>query len=339
MSDKVSIIIPVYNVEKYINQCLQSVVGQTYKNCEVIIVNDGSTDDSIEIIERYKKSYPEITVVNKKNGGLGAARNEGLKYVTGKYIVFIDSDDYLSTNYIEDLYKNIKTNDCDMSICGFEKFYDFNNKKELVKLDSSIDFNKVYTNFEVLDLIFYNKIFCHAWNKMYKRELFEKNNIVYEEGKLYEDIYTTVKLVSKAKKIFFVDEELYMYRIREGNITSISNRKSIEDYNYAIMRVNEYFQYENLLNASKENLINFNLAYTLSSLDMFSKYKSYNIINFYKEYNELYKDLPLDYSMLKVLLSGKIQSWVKRDYFLLKLGLLPLKNKIRDSKIEKEIFN
>lgn len=328
---EVSVIIPIYNVEKYLNDCLLSIVNQTFKHYEVILVNDGSSDKSYEIAKKYSEEYGFINLINKENQGLGAARNTGLEQANGKYILFVDSDDYISSEYISKLYNAAEKSNSDIVICGHEKIYEDNKSNSLQMLD--LDCSKLYSNIEVLKFIFKRKIRCYAWDKIYKKELFDKHNIKYLEGRLYEDILTTIKLISISDKICFVNDSLYNYRIRKGNITSIKNEKSIVDLNYSINEVNKYIKNLKLDDKLKNELINFNTSYILGSLDMLSIYTSYNCKLFYKEYNNYYKDTRFDnYNIKDVITNRNIAGWIKRDFLLFKMKLLPLKNKFKNYK-------
>lgn len=325
---KVSVIVPIYNVEEYLIKCLNSIVNQDFTKYEVILVNDGSTDSSIDIAMKFCDKYDFFKLINKKNGGLGTARNTAIEHINGKFVVFIDSDDYISSDYISKLYSNITNNNADMAICTHEKIIESNNKNEIINLD--IDCSKVYSNIETLKLLFLRKIKCYAWDKIYKTSLFKDNNIRYLENRFYEDIVTTVKLITNCTKVSFINEPLYKYRIREGNITSIKSEKSIIDLNYSINVVNNYINKMELNKNLEMEIQNFNISYTLGSLDMLSIFVKYKTGLFYKEFNRYFADSYLNYSIKDVIKNKSINSWVRRDFILLKLGLLPIKNKIKD---------
>lgn len=323
---EVSVVVPIYNVEKYLRQCLESLVNQNFDDYEIILINDGATDNSMKIAQEFEDKYKNIKLISKKNAGLGAARNTGMKYVTGKYVLFVDSDDYVSPEYISELYNVINREDSDIVICSHEKIYE--NKTEIVNLE--VDFNKAYEGIEVLGHLFSRKIRCYAWDKIYKTELFFNNEVQYLEGRLYEDILATVKLISKSKKISYINKPLYKYRIREGNITSIKTIKSIIDLNFSIEKVNKYLVDENLYSYLDDEIVNFNISYTLGSLDILSIYTNYEIKKFYSGYKDYYKNIDFNYSLMKVMLNNKVNKWVKRDYLLFKTKLLPIKNKLKN---------
>ena len=222
--DLISVIVPVYKVEKYLNRCVDSIINQTYKNLEIILVDDGSPDNCGKICDDYAKLDKRIKVIHKKNGGLSDARNAGLSVAKGKYIGFVDSDDYISENMYEILYKELVKNKADISIC---KYIYFKNKIPEFTTDYEIT---SYTNKEaILELIKIKqrKIQDYAWNKLYKRKLFKK--IRYPKNFVFEDIGTTYLLFYEAKKIINIDCILYAYYDNSNSITSNKNPKNISD--------------------------------------------------------------------------------------------------------------
>lgn len=210
----VSIIIPIYQVEKYIYRCIDSVIKQTYKNLEIILVDDGSPDKCGLICDEYKKKDKRIKVIHKKNGGLSEARNEGLKIVSGEYVGFIDSDDWVEENYIDELYKLLKTYNSDISVCNFYKISDnvnFMNNKGNFKIEE-------FTNIQALEEYFgnnYVKIVV-TWGKLYRKNLFE--SIEFPVGKIHEDEFITHKLLYRANKIVMTTKCLYFYWQRPDSI-------------------------------------------------------------------------------------------------------------------------
>lgn len=232
MADLISIVIPVYNVEKYLSKCIESVIGQSFKNIEIILVNDGSTDQSGKICDKYAKKDTRIIVYHKENGGLSDARNYGIKRANGKYITFIDSDDYISKQYVEVLYTLLITNHAQISICNLEKF----KEGSLPHMQSSFDNGKteIFSGIEAMELMFYQKkITNSAFAKMYLKKLFD--NIEYPKGKLYEDLATTYKLFYLSNKIVYNPAELYYYLIRKN---SIMNRR-FDEKNFDRIYVSE----------------------------------------------------------------------------------------------------
>jgi glycosyltransferase involved in cell wall biosynthesis len=217
--DLISIIIPIYNVEKYLSKCIDSVLNQSYAHCEIILVDDGSTDRSGEIADQYESLFPEkITVVHQENGGLGSARNTGLKRATGKYVLFLDSDDWLERSTIEELYAEALKHGCDLSIC---------NIVNVAEDDSIINENheNLPPNVELTlkdrpDMLFSNPSAC---NKLFMRSLFLENNIFFPSGLWFEDICTISKLYLLDVKAVYIDRPLYYYLSREESITKNKN--------------------------------------------------------------------------------------------------------------------
>ena len=224
----VSIVIPVYNVEEYIEKCIISVLNQTYKNIEIIIVNDGSIDKSEEKIQKFVKEDKRIKYIIKENGGLSSARNKGIETATGDYICFIDSDDWVAGNYIECLLSRIEQDKSDISICNIKYVYQDNFEKIP---GYHIDVNETINNKTALQYLFKGKKYQnHAVNKLYKLNLFKDNNIKFPESRIYEDAFTMYKLLYKAKKISLCNEYLYFYlKTREGSILNTKfNKKRLD---------------------------------------------------------------------------------------------------------------
>ncbi len=216
---KFSIIIPVYNVEEYIEKCLKSIERQTYVNFEVIIINDGSPDKSEKIISNFIKNKPKFRYYKKENGGLSDARNYGLKYVTGDYLLFIDSDDYVNVQLLEMLNNELMKNNVDIVKFGVD----------MIKKDEVIHCFK--TNFNNLDLLtalpllLKDELFEPAWLYCYNYNFWKKNNFLYTKGKSHEDYGLTPIILSKAKKISSIDYIGYNYIIRENSIMTTNDEK------------------------------------------------------------------------------------------------------------------
>jgi len=244
---RISVIVPVYNVEKYLSRCLDSLVNQTFKDYEIIVVNDGSQDNSKKIINEYLKKFPElIKSYTKKNGGLGSARNYGLKKSIGEYIMFVDSDDFVETNMLEKMYSVARKKNSDMVICNINDYYE---KSSINKLNYNIyTGNNVFKNPEII----LNR--PAAWNKLYKRELFNNSDMKFVDNKWYEDLRLTTKLYLECNKISFIKDHLYNYVIREN---SIMNNKNISR-NYEIIEAFEdvisYYREKNLIDKFNDEI-------------------------------------------------------------------------------------
>lgn len=216
MEELVTVVIPVYKVEKYIDKCIESILNQTYSNLEIILVDDGSPDNCGKICDNYIEKDVRIKVVHKENGGLSDARNAGIDIANGKYITFVDSDDYIDSEYVELLYKTIKKDKSDMAISSHKVIYENGTILKKATEEESILKPK-----EVLKRILYDDgIDLSAWAKLYKIELFEE--IRYPKGRLFEDAATTYKLVDKCKKISIISKSTYNYIIRRNSITNVN---------------------------------------------------------------------------------------------------------------------
>lgn len=203
----ISVIIPVYNAEQYIKRCLNSVLNQTFNDYEIIMVNDGSTDGSLEILKKYESQNSKLKVITQKNLKAAAARNSGLKYASGEYIAFIDADDYVHNDYLRILYENMVHFKADVSTCGFYK--SSNATFRITDLSKNIPYTR--TNIEVMyECCDINKTaITSPCCKLYKRELFDK--IWYPEGRTYEDLATTHKILYRARCIVTTPLKLYCY--------------------------------------------------------------------------------------------------------------------------------
>lgn len=222
---EISIIVPVYQVEKYIRQCIESILAQTFTDFELILVDDGSKDNSGKICDEYAAKDKRIRVIHKENGGLSDARNNGLDKAVGKYFMFVDSDDYIAPKMAECLYNNILKEDADIAICNYR--YVFENGEK----DFSTE-NKA----EVLDgaEIFYNRknernygFWTVAWNKLYKAEAFKNKRFRF--GKYHEDEFWANDIYSSDIKAATVSESLYYYRQRDNSIMGNRNIKKCFD--------------------------------------------------------------------------------------------------------------
>ena len=232
----ISIIIPVYNVEKYLKECIDSILAQTYKNIEIILVDDGSTDSSGKICDEYGRKYNCIKVIHKQNGGLSDARNAGIKEITGSYACFLDSYDFFDdSEALERIEKRLIQHAPDILNYSYKKYYENSNykKKQLENVEAMPDDLKTIQ--EQLEYVIGKSLYiASACNKMIKKELLQ-DEILFEKGKLSEDVAWCAKLLSKAKSIDFVCENFYCYRQREGSITHTIGEKACRDLESNIM--------------------------------------------------------------------------------------------------------
>lgn len=233
---KISVIVPVYNVEKFLPTCLDSIIAQSYKNLEIIVVDDGAMDSSGAICDEYAKKDNRIVSLHKQNGGLSDARNYGMQFMTGDYVAFIDSDDYVHPDYFSILYYNLIENDADISICNFEKINEAQKPKTEVMTEDVV---YVYNTVDSLGQLLCGKYsiqFTIACGKLFKRNIFDV--IRFPKGKHYEDSATNHLWYAKAKKTVYTNCALYYYLQREGSIKSSERFKDTDMLDAAIEKLN-----------------------------------------------------------------------------------------------------
>lgn len=279
----ISVIVPIYNVEKYLRKCIDSIINQTYKNLEIILIDDGSTDNSSSICDEYKKKDNRIVVIHKTNGGLSSARNKGLDISNGELISFVDSDDYIESNMLECLKANMDKYSSDISVCDFYYVKNGNKrksktefkKKEYVSSDKD-KFNNIQNE--------YGPITVYVWNKLFKKEVF--NNIRFPEGKIYEDSFVICELLDYSKKVSYILKPLYYYVYRKDSITNTFNIKHFDkiDSCNEIIRFFNNKGYYDLAQEEKNKKMSILIVF-LSKIDRY-KTKNKDIIE--KYYQELY---------------------------------------------------
>lgn len=241
---KVSVIVPVYNVSKYIDKCLLSLLNQTLDDIEIIVVNDGSPDNSQEIIDEYVKEYKgKIKSYCKENGGLSDARNYGIEKATGEYIGFVDGDDFVDIRMFETMYKKAKKDNCDLVVCNLNYVYDY----DVVPTSSNVPDETKDIKEIMLD------IYPTAWNKIYKRDFLNKHNLRFKKNVWYEDVEFIYRVLPYVHKIGAVDDCFYQYVQRSGAITKTYDQRLynyIDNWNGIV----EYYQKHNLYNKFREEL-------------------------------------------------------------------------------------
>mgnify|MGYP002511005302 CR=1 FL=1 len=232
--DKISVIVPVYNVERYLGQCVDSILRQTYRNLEIILVDDGSPDNSPEICDKYEKKDNRIKVLHKKNGGLASARNAGMDIATGKYIGFVDSDDMIAEDMYEVLYKNIIRSNAEIAVCyktdileniqiGEGIVEELNKTQALKKMVLGIEFGS------------------HACDKLFKKKVLV-SGVRFPEGKTYEDLYTIYQWINNSNRIILCKSNKYYYRPNLESITSAAFSKSNMNLIYGLENLGDFFK-------------------------------------------------------------------------------------------------
>lgn len=298
-SKLISIVVPVYNVQNYLCECVGSLLNQTYQNIEVILVDDGATDNCPQICDMYAENYENVSVIHKKNGGLSDARNVGLRSAKGEYIIFIDSDDYIDKKMLELLYGAAENNKASVSTCEYRKLYN----KPVVEVENVQTTTTVLKGKDIIKELYlgnYSNIGFVAWNKLYRTELFIENNIEYPFGRIYEDTFTTYKLLYHADEVAIVNSPLYNYRIRPGSIMKSSlNMKKCRDYFDACRSAVDFFE-----NNSERELFNLALnAFFRSQIFLYNELRN-------NKQDDCIKQLMLDYEKAYLCYKSKINAGV-----------------------------
>ena len=315
---KVSIIIPVYNVEDYLAQCLDSIINQTFTDIEIICVNDGSTDNSYNILQHYQNYDARIKIINKKNGGLSSARNAGLDTAKSKYVYFIDSDDYCSTTTIETCYNNAEKNNSDVVIFDFVWTTPPNDKPVILTISQyGNKYENSSFNINSMDALSYKYIPVSTWSKFYNREFLTQNNLRFYEDMIYEDVPFWASIYSKAKRITYIKTPLYFYRKnRTGALTTLKGKevfdvlKAYDRVENSMKKAGHWEKYHCAINL----LMIMDYTQKLWLLDPKYKEEFYNII----------KSLPIDlneinyeqnnFSEIEKISVRKFEEMQKTDY-------------------------
>lgn len=230
INELVTVIIPIYNVEKYLDECMQSIINQTYNNLEIIAINDGSTDNSLKIIESYKENDSRIKLVSWENRGGGACRNEGIKLAKGKYVFFMDSDDYINLNTLDILVKNISKNDDEIVVYNGIAFDNYSDKikfhkKKYFNISNEIDRKSLLG----VEFAKYGLDCMQPCIKLYNKEFIKRNNILFTEGKYGEDVEFWYKCCMLSKSIRYIDFIGYYRRYRPNSIMTGGSIRNISD--------------------------------------------------------------------------------------------------------------
>lgn len=262
---KVSVIVPIYNVEKYLEKCINSLLSQTLEDIQIILVNDGSKDNSGNIAKEYEKNNKDrIIYVEKENGGLSDARNYGLKYATGDFIAFLDSDDYIEKNAYEEMYNKAIEENADYVECDF--IWEFPNK---IRVDKQYPYKNKKEMLSFVRVV--------AWNKLIKRQLITDNNLEFPKGLRYEDVEFTYKLIPFVNKFAYVNKPFIHYVQREGSIANVQNERTAEIFT-VLDNVIEFYKKNNIYEKYRDEL-EYNYARYLlcSSLKRMCKIKDKSI--------------------------------------------------------------
>lgn len=277
---KISVIIPVYNGEKYINQCLDSLLNQTFKDFEIICVNDGSTDKSLAILEQYAQKDSRIKIINQKNSGAAEARNNGLAYASGDYLSILDCDDFFDLDMFEIMYNHAVKYDVEITFC---KGRTFDDKTKVVKEIENINFEiipdkEVFSATDVADYIFQIDInWC--WDKLYKASFVKENKFLFQTTKIHDDSFFAAYPLTKAKRISVLNKTLCTYRINVDTSATASSRRMKYPLSFyeVLVLLKENLIKDNTFEFFKQSFANF-------AIDIFCGYYEFMDIKFKKDY-------------------------------------------------------
>lgn len=325
----VSVIVPVYNVEKYIAKCIESIISQTYANIEIILINDGSMDKSGKICKKYALQDSRIKVVDDTNHGVSHARNEGIKLAKGKYIVFIDSDDRVDKEYIQSLIEPTYIQEYDLVICSFREIFEYSNKTFCHVMSEEEKENltgKLNIDYKILE-----KFLGIPWLKLYRTDIIKKYNITFPEDlKIAEDQIFNYAYLEHVKKYYFINKTLYNYNHRNDN--SLTNVRDHVSFICDIKNLKKRKIFLEKINVKEKDQILGDLASGLVHIYAFVKEKSNNNYSGFKyRANELRRCIPINYepkTMKKYLMYKLLKhkcflviyfyNYVKHQYDLLK---------------------
>lgn len=292
MNFKVSIIVPVYNVEKYLTRCLNSLVKQTLSEIQIIVVNDGATDNSQTIIDNFVNDYPtKVYSYVKANGGLGDARNFGMQFVESEYVGFVDSDDYVEIDMYELLYNEIRTSKSDLAICDIE--YEWENSIRRSKLSGI----KKVENLSLKESLFLSPLF--AWNKLYAVKLFKDAELLYPIKLWYEDIPVTIPVFALVNKFVYLEKVLIHYVQRDSSIMSSFNNKKI-------------FDIFEILKLTDERLLNLGLSKKYDSEVEFLYIEQLLLFGAFRFYKSKFSNKLILQSL--ILMKNKFKNWKANKY-------------------------
>ncbi|OOM79443.1 glycosyltransferase [Clostridium sp. BL-8] len=321
----ITLIIPVYNGGKYLAQMLESVYNQTFKDFEIVIVNDGSNDNSEEIIFNYLEKHSNIKYLKQENKGQAEARNKALGQIRGKYTLFLDADDFIEFDMLEKMYNKSEINFADIAICAYKKVYDFECKdREKIVFDSNE--NRIYTNVEVMEMMLDGKVQGYLCNKMFLSKNILENEMHFEKGRIIEDLLPVFKLVSTAQRIIFINEPLYNYRQHLDSTLHKKIKTLIDDRYFACTEIYKYARKNTDIKDSKCFLfmLKSQIAFIYDALSLKVKCGK----EFYKKYTIE------DFSIYKILFDLNISFKHKIKFILFNIRVLHFYYKVKKALLE-----
>lgn len=315
---RVSVIIPVYNQEKYLEKCLNSLANQSIDNIELIVINDGSTDGSLNIINKFKKKYSNIILITSSNQGVSSARNKGIKMARGEYIGFVDSDDYIDKDMFLKMYKSAVDNNADIVSCNIN-FVD--EKENIVGRNIYYSKNTLIQNKNLLiESLLKVKLHCYLWNKIYKRSLFEENKIFFSESmKLQEDVEPTFNIFSHANNVYFLSEKLYYYVQRRNSATKQLKKQYYYDMLDVIIKINKILKETNFKDINNESHQYFNAIHFMDAAYYLYILVKNGVIE-KKEYKVFYKKFK-EISLSKIITNSNLNMHSRIKLIAIKLHM------------------
>lgn len=308
MEELISVIVPIYKVQDYLDRCVQSIVNQTYKNLEIILVDDGSPDDCPQICDDWRKKDPRIKVIHKENGGLSDARNAGMKVMTGVYVSYIDSDDWIEENMYQMMMNAIKTNKAEICECAFKKTSG-SVKKEDQKNDDKVS---IMDKRSALMAVVEEKIQPVVWNKLYKREVVDE--LWFEVGKYNEDEFFIYKVIERADRIIQIPYIGYYYFFREDSIINETYTiRRLDGLEARYERMKYLSKYPEIYGVAKRQLIFMCMYHYQKGMRYLS---GKELEDLKKRVKEIYQDIPIDKRDI-LRYSSKEKIW----YYISKISL------------------
>lgn len=317
----VSVIIPVYNVERYLCECLDSLLSQTLDGVELICVNDGSTDNSGDILEKYAGKYSNIIVINQTNQGQSAARNNAISYAKGKYITFVDSDDFVDSDMLYKMFRAAEDNDCPLVICDCLLYWP--DKTVRFNVAGHLREGVVYDETELYKALLDVSLMTIVCGRLYRRDIWQQCNLIFPVGQIYEDILLSFQIAHSFRKAMFVKDFFYKYRMREDSSVATPSPKKVRELIGAISNVNHFMaSFVNPFPQMDSYLMCFNISYGLYAQQLNSLLPPETDLK-----SEIYVKIHMNCTIPAVLFNRTVRLKLKVKYLCYRLGILYKKKK------------
>lgn len=310
----ISVIVPVYNVEAYVRECIDSLLAQDMPGLELIFVNDGSTDGSRGILEEYSRMYDNIIVIDQENSGQSVAKNNGIKVASGKYISFVDADDIMMEGALRALFDKAEHNSCPMVVGGVMLYWAETGRMK--RYDSlHVSENRKYSGKEVCGMLLREEMHCVMHAKIYRRDCWVEHGVSFPAGQIYEDMLPAFSIVMACGECMFVDRPCYKYRMREGSSVAVTTPKKVRDLLKSLGDVKRFVLDNNIVQDESDPLLmSFDVNYGIYATQLNSRLTGGE--DFSQEIRTLM------YSFYKVLFSQVIRFRNKIKYVLCRIGIL-----------------